>query len=134
MKRMTDRRTILLATATAAAMAGGVAAQSPQIMGTVIYESGGAIPQGLIRISLDDGGRAESSGAARKADPASVNSSGKATSVEFAVQQSALAARSAVPVEIVATLERDDGWLLARGSAPFAPDQPVTITLYPVMY
>ena len=134
MKRMTDRRTILLATATAAAMAGTVAAQSPQIMGTVVYESGGAIPQGLIRISLDDGGSAERSGNAREAGPASMDSNGKATSVGFAVQQSALAARSATPVEIVATLERHDGWLLARGSAPFTPDQPVTITLYPVMY
>lgn len=134
MKRLTDRRTILLATATAAAMAGGVAAQSPEIMGTVTYETGGAIPAGLIRISLDGQDSRGSSDTAREAAPSSLDSSGKATSVEFAIPQPASAARSAFPVEVVATLERDDGWLLARGSAPFTPGEPITITMFAVMY
>ena len=134
MKRLTDRRTILLATATAAAMAGGVAAQSPEIMGTVTYETGGAIPAGVIRISLDGEAPSAGSDAARDAMPSRLDSSGKSTSVEFAIPQPASAARSAIPVEIVATLEREDGWLLARGSAPLTPGELVTITMFAVMY
>ena len=39
------------------------------------------------------------------------------------------------PIEIVAVLERDDGWLLARGSAMIdEPGAPVTITLFKAMY
>ncbi|MBA4491331.1 hypothetical protein [Paracoccus sp. S1E-3] len=134
MKRLTDRRTILLAAGTtaAAAMAGTVAAQSADILGTVVYEGGAPIPPGRIRISLDGG---SSSDAARSAAPASLDSNGKATSVEFAVPQPAAGARAATPVEVVATLEREaDGWLLARGSAPFTPGAPITITLYTAMY
>jgi hypothetical protein len=140
MKRLTDRRTILLAAGTtaAAAMAGAVAAQSSdirasEILGTLIYEGGAPIPKGRIRISLDGAG---SSDTARSAAPASLDSNGKATAVEFAIPQppAGAARAAAAPVEIVATLEREDGWLLARGSAPFAPGAPVTVTLYTAMH
>ena len=135
MKRMTDRRTILLAAGTtaAAAMAGAVAAQSSDIRGTIAYEDGTPIPAGRIRFSFD-GIDSTSTSTDRSAAPADLDSSGKATMVDFVIPQPALAARATTPVEVVVTLERDDGWLLARGSAPLTPGAPVTITLYKAMY
>ena len=38
------------------------------------------------------------------------------------------------PQQVVAELQRADGWLLARGSAQLESDAPVAITLYTVMY
>lgn len=131
MKRMTDRRTILLAAGTTAmaAVTGAAAAQSSQISGTVTYEGGTAIPKGQIVISLD--GKA-SPDTARTA-PQPLESNGKSTAVDFAIPLPARAANSA-PAEIVVQLLREDGWLLARGSAALQPGKPVEVTLYTVMY
>ncbi|NHF73491.1 hypothetical protein [Paracoccus xiamenensis] len=129
MKRMTDRRTILLAAGTtaAAAVASGVVAQSPDIRGTVTYEGGAPIPKGRINLAIEGAAVAKAAGSATQMD-----SDGKAGAVEFSMSLPARA--SAAPTEIVATLERADGWLLARGSAPFTPGEPVAITMYAVMY
>ena len=46
-----------------------------------------------------------------------------------------LAAPADAPAtQVVARLEREDGFLLARGSAALEPGAPTTITLYTVMY
>ena len=36
--------------------------------------------------------------------------------------------------QVVAQMARKDGWLLARGSAGVAADQPLTVTLHQVVY
>ncbi len=131
MKRMTDRRTILLAAGStaAAAVAGSVAAQSPGIHGTLSYEGGAPIPKGRIRLTIEGAGQAPS---ARSAAEARLDSDGKATAVAFQIPLPARA--SPAPAEIVATLEREDGWLLARGSAVFDPGAAVDIVLFTVVY
>lgn len=128
MSRMTDRRTILLAAGTtaAAAVAGSVAAQSPDLRGTVTFEGGAPIPKGRIRISVEGAAGADSA----RAQPEQA-SDGKSAAMEFVIPSSA---RAAAPTQIVATLEREDGWLLARGSAAVTPGKPVAITLFTVMY
>lgn len=130
MTRMTDRRTILLAAGTtaAAAVAGSVAAQPPDLRGTLTFEGGAPIPKGRIRISVEGAAGANSA----RAQPEQT-SDGKSAAMEFVIPSSARAA-TAAPTEIVATLEREDGWLLARGSAAVTPGKPVAITLFTVMY
>lgn len=131
MKRMTDRRTILLAAGTTAmaAVTGAAAAQSGQISGTVTYEGGTAIPKGQIVISMDGNTSADNARAAQ----ATLNSDGKSASVDFVVSMPARSANAA-PAEIIAQLLREDGWLLARGSAALVHGAPLAITLYTVMY
>ncbi|AXC50732.1 hypothetical protein DRW48_14525 [Paracoccus suum] len=131
MKRFTDRRMVLMAagTAAAAAVAGSVAAQTADIRGTVEYEGGIEIPKGQLVIYVE--GPAPEN--ARVPDNAArVESDGGAKKVEFSVPA---VARTAAPAqEVVARLERADGWLLARGSATLTADAPVQIVLYTAMY
>lgn len=132
MTRLTDRRTILLAAGTAAAavVAGTVTAQSAtQINGTVEYEGGAAIPKGEVQIRLDDKGKSENA----RTNSAEVNiaSEGDDKALTFSL---ALPAATAAKAQITARLEREDGWLLARGSASVADDGSVSVILYTVMY
>ena len=53
---------------------------------------------------------------------------------EWFGRQGLVAAAGAPTQQIVARLEREDGWLLARGSAQIEPGAPVEITLFTVMY
>ena len=56
MKRLTDRRTVLMTAGAAAvaAAAGPVAAQSTDIRGAVTFEGGAVIPEGHLEIYLED--------------------------------------------------------------------------------
>lgn len=132
MKGLTDRRAVLMAagTAAAAAVAGTVAAQAGDIRGTIEYEGGIEIPKGRLVVTVE--GRAEAS-TARPASEAQVQSDGKLKKMQFTVPSAAKSFVSPA-TEIVARLEREDGWLLARGSAPFADGAPVEIVLYTAMY
>ena len=135
MKGLTDRRAVLLAagTAAAAAVAGTVSAQPGAIHGTVVYEGGVEIPKGELVIRLE--GAAPSGAARAAAAEARVPSEGRAKQVELSIPGTATArAAAAAPQEIVARLEREDGWLLARGSAAFTDGAPVEIVLYTAMY
>jgi hypothetical protein len=134
MKRLTDRRRVLLAAvpAAAAVVAGAAAAQAAEIRGTVDFEGGRDIPKGRLAIYLEDG--ASQDAARSRASGAQIDSDGKSPSIGFTLPQAA--ARSAqAPAEVVARLERaEDGWLLARGSARLVPGEALTITLFTVMY
>ncbi|MFV0301500.1 MAG: hypothetical protein ACK5IP_11575 [Paracoccus sp. (in: a-proteobacteria)] len=131
MKRLTDRRALIMAagTLTAAAVVGSVAAQSGDIRGTVVYEGGVAIPRGHISISIEDSAAKDSARA--RAPTAGLESNGGAKALSFTLPAD-------LPVspgqEIVVLLEREDGWLLARGSAPVVAGVPADIMLYTVMY
>ena len=136
MKRLTDRRSLLLSagsTAAAAMVAASVAAQSPGIHGTVAFEGGAAIPKGQIRIAIT-GAAASDAARSPAGTEARLDSNGKATAIAFQIPLPAARAASPAPAEIEARLEREDGWLLARGSASFTPGEAVAITLYTVMY
>lgn len=132
MKGLTDRRAVLMAagTAAAAAVAGTVAAQSSDISGTIEYEGGTEIPKGRLVVTVEAPGLAST---ARPASEAQVQSDGKLKKLQFTVPSAARFSASPA-TEIIARLEREDGWLLARGSASFADGAPVEIVLYTAMY
>jgi uncharacterized lipoprotein YbaY len=131
--RPTDRRTVLTtAGATAvAAVAGPVAARADDIRGTVAFEDGSAIPEGRLEVYLEDPAMAD--GARRRMATTGIDADGGSKTLAFSLSAPAGATVSPT-LRIVARLERADGWLLARGSAPIEPGSPVAVTLNPVMY
>lgn len=130
---MTDRRTVLLAagTAAAAAVSGSVSAQVTSIHGTVDYEGGKVIPEGYLKISVDDA--AEQNPAQHSASGVRVESNGASKVMDFTMPVPALPG-GLEGAQIVARLERVDGWLLARGSVQFELNSPLHITLFTAMY
>ncbi|MBC9247632.1 hypothetical protein H4P12_13170 [Paracoccus sp. 11-3] len=135
MSRLTDRRAILLAAGTAALVAttGTVAAQAADIRGVVEFEGGTAIPEGKIEVYLDDPATGPATGdtARGQASKAQLASDGGMKAVEFSLPVDPAGQSSQ---QIVAQLLREDGWLLARGSAEVKAGAPAKITLYTVMY
>ena len=131
MKGRTSRRAFLIATGTTALVAasGTVAAQGMDIRGAVEFEGGASIPEGTIEIVLED--PAAPDDARHRAPKTSVQSDGKSTQVSFSIPVSGTVSPG---MEIVARLERADGWLLARGSAGVDPDRLVSVTLNAAIY
>lgn len=133
MKPPVNRRTLLIAAGSAvvAVFARTVSAQSQVVRGAVTYTSGEVIPKGQINIQIAEPSIQD--GARQGSVETKVNSDGKSETISFSlVLPSRLT--SSHKMEVVAHLERDDGWLLARGSAPLALGDPVSITLYTAMY
>ncbi|APG89329.1 hypothetical protein [Sinorhizobium americanum] len=133
MKHPTDRRTVLMTVAAAAvaAVAGSVAAQPADVRGTVTFESGAAIPQGQLKIYLED--PAVRDNARRRITQTSIKSDGGSKTITFSLSSPASSTTSP-ELRIVARLERADGWLLARGSTQLEPGSPVNVTLNTVVY
>ena len=132
MKRPTDRRTILMVAGVAAvAAAGPAAAQSNAVRGAVTFEGGAVIPQGQLELYLED--LAVRDEARRRAAKTRLESDGRSKTIAFSLSPSASLTPSRT-LQIVARLERADGWLVARGSAQFETGSPVYVTLNAVMY
>ena len=133
MKRPTDRRTVLMTAGAAAvaAAAGPVAAQSTDIRGAVTFEGGAVIPEGHLEIYLED--PAIQDNARRRAAKTRIKSDGGSKAIAFSLSPPASSTASPT-LQIVARLERADGWLVARGSAQFEAGSPVNVTLNAVMY
>lgn len=130
MKRLADRRGILLGAATAA-VAFGALANSPhssEIAITIGFEGGEAIPKGRLAVYLE--GPADPQ---RMAARASAESDGGSSRIRLALPLPP-GTRMSSRQQVVAELQRADGWLLARGSAQVEDGLPVEITLYTVMY
>jgi hypothetical protein len=133
MKLPAGRRTLLM-TAGAAAVAvaaGPVAAQSTEISGAVTFEGGAVIPEGDLEVYLED--RAVQDDARGRAAETRIKSDGALKTIPFSLSPPASSAASA-NLRIVARLERADGWLIARGSAPFDTGSPAHVVLDTVMY
>jgi len=128
MKRPTDRRTLLMTAGAAAvaAAAGPVAAQSTDVRGAVTFEGGAVIPEGYLEIYLEDPAR-------RRVAKTRIRSDGGSKAMEFSLSPPASSTASPT-LQIVARLERADGWLVARGSTQFEASSPVYVTLIAVMY
>lgn len=133
MKGLPDRRTVLktAGAVAVAAVAGPAAAQSTDIRGAVTFEGGAVIPEGRLEIYLEDTAIQEN--ARRRAAKTPVKSDGKSKTIEFSLSPPASSTASPT-LQIVARLERADGWLIARGSAQFEAGSPVHVTLNTVMY
>jgi uncharacterized lipoprotein YbaY len=133
MKRPTDRRTVLMTAGAAAvtAAAGSVAAQSTDVHGAVVFDGGAVIPEGHLEIYLED--PAIQDQAQRRIAKTSIKSDGGSKAIEFSLSPPASSPASPT-LRIVARLQRADGWLLARGSAPFEAGSPVHVALNAVLY
>jgi len=133
MKRSAFRRAVLM-TAGAAAVtmaAGPGAAQSTDIRGAVTFKDGAAIPEGHLEVYLSDPAIQDS--ARRRAATTRIKSDGRSTAIAFSLSRPTGATVSPA-LQIVARLERADGWLIARGSARFEAGSPVQVTLNAAMY
>lgn len=129
--RHTDRRSLLMAAglAVAAAAAGPAAAEDAGLRGSVAFEGGGPIPEGTVTITLEDPAAPD---AAPLADAATeLRSDGTSERMDFLLP--AVAAASPT-LEVVAHLERADGWLIARGSAGVDGRSPAHIVLHAAIY
>ncbi|ETX14161.1 hypothetical protein OCH239_04745 [Roseivivax halodurans JCM 10272] len=122
MARSIDRRTFLIAGIAAAALLAAAPGMtsSGDVRGTVTYAGGEVIPEGRLVIATDGDG---------PVTPALVSSDGKSTEIAFEMP-----ADMPSTGQIVARLERADGWLLARGSASVEAGGAVTIELFEAMY
>jgi hypothetical protein len=130
MKRLADRRTILLAAATVVVAHGALAdtAQSSGITIRIGFEGGKPIPKGGL-VTYVKG----SAGRQRRAASTTIESNGKSREISLSLPLPTGADMSS-PQQIVAELHRTDGWLLARGSAQVDRGLSAAITLYTVMY
>jgi len=133
MKRPTDRRTLLMVAGAAAiaAIPGSAAAQSNEIRGAVTFEGGSVIPEGQLEIYLED--RAIQGEARRRAAKTHIKSDGRSKTIAFSLSPPTGLAPSPA-LQIIARLERADGWLVARGSAQFKGGSPISVTLNAVTY
>lgn len=132
-KRSTGRRAVLATTAAAVvtAAAGTVAAHSNEIQGVLEFEGGAVIPEGHVEIYLED--PAIQDDARRRTGTTRVTSDGKSRSIAFSLSPPAGSTASPT-LEVVALLERVDGWLIARGSARLEAGSPVSVTLNAALY
>ncbi|PLP58907.1 hypothetical protein CYK37_14790 [Mesorhizobium loti] len=133
MKVPTNRRTVLMAAGVAAVAAatGAAAAQSTDIRGAITFKGDVAIPEGHLEIYLED--PAIKDKAQRRTAKTRVKSDGGSRTIEFSLPLTTSPAASPT-LQIVARLERADGWLVARGSAKVEAGSPVHVTLKTVMY
>jgi uncharacterized lipoprotein YbaY len=133
MKRLTDRRTLLIAAGAAAVAVttGQAAAQSTDFGGTVTFKGGAVIPKGRLEIYLED--KAIQDKAQRRTAETHIESDGKSKAMAFSLATPAGLTASPT-LQIVARLERADGWLLARGSAQVNIGLPAQVALSAVVY
>ncbi len=133
MKRLTDRRAVLMAAGAAAVAAATrqAAAQSTDFRGTVTFKGGAVIPKGRLEIYLEDPAIRDK--AQRRTAKTQIESDGKSKAVAFSLVPPAGLAASPTQ-RIVARLERADGWLLARGSAQVGTGLPAQVALSAVAY
>lgn len=127
------RRTLLGAAVTTliASRATGGSMTAPTPTGTITYGARKTLPAGRIALVIED-----------TADPAAdqptvltVESDGTAETLDFTLPDDALSATlNRKGVELVAYLEREDGFLIARGSVEMPLVAPVVIDLATVMY
>jgi hypothetical protein len=134
MKHPTSRRTALLAAGLlatgAAALTESTAAQSTDVSGTVKFQGDAVVPKGQIVIYAEDSAVPKARALAVKTQ---LKSDGRTKAMAFSLPLPASATASST-LQIVARLERGDGWLLARGSAKLKAGTSVEIILYTVMY
>jgi hypothetical protein len=130
---MVKRRTVI-ANAGAAFIvlaASKFANASSSIRCKIYFEGNTAIPEGEIDVAIED--TAVQNSNENQIPNVRLSSSGKSQVIEFDLPIPS-AVETPSTLQIVAYLERKDGWLLARGSAAFSVDMANEIELFKVMY
>ncbi|MCT4333982.1 hypothetical protein MU516_14035 [Paracoccus sp. YLB-12] len=135
MKQFATRRSVLLglgtATFAAAAAARASAARADELGVTVEFEGGKTVPKGRLVVYLDPpAGQDE---ARSMAAGTRIESDGKSRKITLSLPDPT-SARTSSTRQLVARLERADGWLLARGSTQIKADSHAIVTLHTVMY
>lgn len=128
MQHPTNRRSVLLA---AVAVVGAVSAQAATISGTVEFEGGATVPKGEIEIYVDD--PAATDDARQRPAETRIESDGGSRAIDFTLA-SPTSLTASPGIQVIARLERPDGWLLARGSAQVEDGSALYIVLHTVMY
>ena len=123
---MTKRSARARTAMTAAGLALATAAHGEGISGTVQFADGALIPEGRVEVTLED--PSSRTGAA----PFIAESDGKSAAIAFSLPPADGAATPSP--EVVAVLERRDGWLIARGSSSAGTGAPLVVVLDPVIY
>ncbi|WP_405117430.1 hypothetical protein L0Z64_05705 [Phaeobacter sp. BS23] len=120
------RRTLLLGAAGFAltALTYRAKAQSEVVQGRLIFAGDAKIPKGRITIFLSSLGQPGTSDPALEFD---LISTGRAKRIDFTLSSAALSALSPT-LQVVARLERADGWLIARGSTKLPEQAPRSIS------
>lgn len=134
MTRLFNRRLALISLAVligGSSMAETATGPAGTISGRISFADGEAIPKGQIVIFLEQPD--DPSTAVRSETDISVTSDGKSTAIPFSLPTNATTAGSSLTM-VVALLEREDGWLLARGSTKINPGNPTDVTLYDVIH
>ena len=134
MRHPINRRMTLIAASAAVVLAitGTLTAQPEEMQGVLQYETGLPIPKGQVEIHVEY----PTVQTTTQQGPAQMQleSRGKDKAITFPLPPSATLGIDSDTVQIVARLEREDGWLLARGATSLRAGQPVSITLNTVMY
>lgn len=134
MKRLAHRRGVLLAAAAAAVATGAGAGagtgtgRPTDLQVTVGFEGGGFVPKGRLSVHLDG-----PAGQQRGAATTTAESDGGSRTITLVLSLPPGADASS-PRQVVARLQRADGWLLARGGAQLDGGGSVAVTLHAVMY
>ncbi|MEK0165260.1 hypothetical protein VWZ88_06200 [Phaeobacter sp. JH20_36] len=106
-------------------------AQPGAVQGIVTFAGEGKIPKGRITVFLSDPSQADApDDTAARVD---LISDGASRQIAFSLPQTELP-QNHTARRLVARLEREDGWLIARGSAKLAAGQRPEVTLNTVMY
>ena len=126
-----NRRTLMIGTAVVAATSVSAMAQPTEIRGVIVFEGGLAIPKGSIEVILEDPAIPDS--AQRSIATTEIDSGGRDRTLPFSLPVPDDVTVSPA-MQLVARLERADGWLLARGSTPFDGGQSERVTVYEVIY
>lgn len=134
MVRETDRRSLLrTAGATALTVAAGKSvAQATDIRGTITFAAGVPIPEGYLKVRLED--PAVRNRAQRRLAEIRIKTRGADKLVSFMLPSPRTAIDRTAKLEVVVRLEREDGWLIARGSDQFKAGAPANVTLHTTQY
>ena len=125
------RRALLMGTGAAVMLtaAGGPPPRDLRVF--LEFADGSPVPKDRIEVFLRDPARPDDPRLAK----AKVQVMGTGKDRRIAVDIPLQDAPDMTPtLQVVAQMARKDGWLLARGSAGVAADQPLTVTLHQVVY
>ncbi len=128
---MIKRRMVMTGTIAAVVATAAASEQSTDLRGEVVFEGGSAIPEGIVKVSLE--GPDVRPDGQHDAYQTNVSSNGHLRAINFSLSGPADLLASS-NLQIVARLERADGWLLARGSAKLVVGSTVEVTLNKVVY
>lgn len=132
MKASTLLMTAALCSAASTAQGQQVVVSLQNVSGAITFAEHAKIPKGELKLFLRETSQSHSKIELKLQDP--LKSSGTVKSYAF-MASLPKTLHSVTPLQLIAQLERSDGWLIARGSVLVSNIKAQqNITLFPVMY